>query len=128
MNQDRATHWQAVYQSRSPGAVSWYRPHLEVSLALLRQAGLNPESHIIDVGAGASTLVDDLLDLGARHITALDISAADLAALFGAAFTLEHSQHELHATPSGVPQSFAYALLRRLDRAPQAAEPSRPSR
>jgi 2-polyprenyl-3-methyl-5-hydroxy-6-metoxy-1,4-benzoquinol methylase len=81
MTADKTTHWQSVYDTKTATDVSWFRPHLDVSLALLRQAGLNTESRIVDVGAGASTLIDDLLDLGVRIITALDLSAAsfDLA-------------------------------------------------
>jgi SAM-dependent methyltransferase len=72
-------HWQDVYQRKAPDAVSWFRPHLELSLELLSQAGLSPASRLIDVGGGASTLVDDLLDRGVRQITVLDLSAAALA-------------------------------------------------
>lgn len=74
-----ASHWEAVYLGKPSQGVSWYRPHLEVSLALLRQAGLAPTRRIIDVGGGASTLVDDLLSLGLRAITVLDLSSAALA-------------------------------------------------
>jgi SAM-dependent methyltransferase len=198
-------HWQGVYRRLRPEKVSWFASHLTVSLALLKRAGINSATRIIDIGAGASTLVDDLLDMGLRHVTVLDISAAslevarrrlgeradsvqwmvadaahlelpplsydvwhdravlhfltdpkqsaayaasaaqaiveggyaviggfaadgpeycsglpvarrepeDIAQLFGAAFTLIHAHHERHMTPSGVAQSFAYALLRR---------------
>ena len=70
---------EAVYTRKAAGAVSWYRAHLEVSLALLERAGLSPQSRVIDVGGGASTLVDDLLQRGVGHITVLDLSAASLA-------------------------------------------------
>lgn len=75
----RQQHWQNVYQTKAPDAVSWYRPHLEVSLALLERAGLSAGSRLIDIGGGASTLVDDLLARGPRHITVLDVSAEALA-------------------------------------------------
>lgn len=71
---DVKTHWEKVYQTKTPDAVSWYRPHLETSLALIERTGANPSSAIIDVGAGESTLADDLLSLGFRNITVLDIS------------------------------------------------------
>lgn len=71
-------HWEDVYRRKDAQGVSWYRPHLDVSLELLRQAGLNPGSRVIDVGGGASTLVDDLLDLGLSDITVLDLSAEAL--------------------------------------------------
>jgi hypothetical protein len=77
--QDKTAHWQAVYRTKQSRDVSWFTPRLSVSLELLQRAGMNTESRIIDIGAGASTLVDDLLDSGLRHITALDISEASLA-------------------------------------------------
>ncbi len=76
---DRRTHWQRVYETKSAQAVSWYRPHLEVSLELLAAAGLSAGSRVIDIGGGASTLVDDLLERGVREITVLDISEQALA-------------------------------------------------
>jgi 2-polyprenyl-3-methyl-5-hydroxy-6-metoxy-1,4-benzoquinol methylase len=71
---DVKTHWEKVYQTKAPDAVSWYRPHLETSLALIERAGATPSSAIIDVGAGESTLADDLLSLEFQNITVLDIS------------------------------------------------------
>jgi ubiquinone/menaquinone biosynthesis C-methylase UbiE len=202
---DARSHWDGVYTTKSADQVSWYRPHLEVSLELLVKAGLNERSRVIDVGGGASTLVDDLLDFGVRAVTVLDLSAASLAiarerlgtraarvnwiladvtqidiaessidlwhdraalhflveppavqayvraatraiapgghavigcfakdgpdkcsglpvsrrdpeeiaALFGAPFALLESRREVHYTPAGVAQPFAYALLRK---------------
>ena len=78
MRENKADHWQNIYQNRSPSAVSWFRPHLDVSLELLNLAGLNEKSRVIDIGAGASTLVDDLLDRGIRDIAAFDLSQASL--------------------------------------------------
>jgi len=76
---DRQMHWQTVYQTKAANAVSWYRPHLDVSLELLELAGLSVQSRLIDIGGGASTLVDDLLGRGTQGITVLDISPAALA-------------------------------------------------
>lgn len=73
-----ATHWDQVYQTKRAEEVSWFRAHLDVSIELLLLAGLNKDSRIIDIGAGASTLVDDLLARGVQSVTALDISAAAL--------------------------------------------------
>jgi ubiquinone/menaquinone biosynthesis C-methylase UbiE len=67
-------HWRTVYRTKESDTVSWFRPNLDVSLRLLHQAGLNGQSNIIDVGSGASTLVDDLLDRGVSRITILDLS------------------------------------------------------
>lgn len=78
MPDDKKAHWDAVYRSKQPDKVSWFAPHLASSLELLKLAGLGPGSRVIDVGAGASTLVDDLLDLGVQSVTALDISDAAL--------------------------------------------------
>ncbi len=60
MNRDSVAPWQAVYQSKKSKEVSWYKPRLDISIALLMRGGLNAKSRVIDVGAGASTLVDDL--------------------------------------------------------------------
>jgi len=194
-----------AHQAQAADQVSWYQPHLAVSLELLVKAGLSPRARVIDIGGGSSTLVDDLLDFGVRAITVVDLSAAaleiarrrlgpraehvtwlhadattldlpdesvdfwhdraalhfltapeatrayvrtasraiargghaviggfasdgpercsglpvvrrnpaDIAALFGNAFSLMDSRRELHSTPAGLQQQFAYALLRK---------------
>ncbi|MBV8657673.1 MAG: class I SAM-dependent methyltransferase [Burkholderiales bacterium] len=71
-------HWETVYQTKSADEVSWYRPHLEVSLALIGKAAPARDAAIIDVGGGESTLVDDLLAAGYRNLSVLDISQAAL--------------------------------------------------
>lgn len=76
---DRKAHWQNVYRTKAVDSVSWYRPHLDVSLELLGLAGLSADSRLIDVGGGASTLVDDLVGRGMRHLTILDVSEEALA-------------------------------------------------
>jgi 2-polyprenyl-3-methyl-5-hydroxy-6-metoxy-1,4-benzoquinol methylase len=75
---DRKAHWENVYGTKAPDAVSWYRPHLETSLALVERAAAEHSAEIIDVGGGASTLVDDLLARGYKNLTVLDISQAAL--------------------------------------------------
>ena len=72
-------HWESIYSQKKPDEVSWYKPHLTVSLGLLANAGLHPGSQLIDVGAGASTLVDDLIKAGMMNLTVLDISGQALA-------------------------------------------------
>ncbi|MEW6466897.1 MAG: class I SAM-dependent methyltransferase [Pseudomonadota bacterium] len=72
-------HWNHVYATKPATGVSWYQEHAEQSLRLIRQTGLGPGAAIIDVGAGASTLVDDLLDEGHTALTVLDLSASALA-------------------------------------------------
>jgi 2-polyprenyl-3-methyl-5-hydroxy-6-metoxy-1,4-benzoquinol methylase len=74
VNLDTKTHWEKIYTTKAPERVSWYRPHLEASLALIEQAATRRSAAIIDVGGGESTLVDDLLARGYQNITVLDIS------------------------------------------------------
>lgn len=69
-------HWEGVYRKKAPGEVSWYQPHLERSLAFIDGAGLPRDAAILDVGGGASTLVDDLLGRGYTRVTVLDLSEA----------------------------------------------------
>jgi len=71
---DAKAHWEKVYTTKAPDAVSWYRRHLETSLALIERAAVARSASIIDVGGGESTLVDDLLLRGYKNITVLDIS------------------------------------------------------
>ena len=71
---DSQTHWENIYSIKTPDAVSWYRPHLEQSLELIRRAAPELSASIIDVGGGESTLVDDLIGQGYKNITVLDIS------------------------------------------------------
>jgi SAM-dependent methyltransferase len=73
---NRKTHWEKIYANRKTDELGWYRTHLEQSLALIQATGAGREAQIIDVGGGASTLVDDLLAAGFRHLTILDISSA----------------------------------------------------
>src|ERR1041384_5450681 len=70
---DARAHWEKVYTEKAPNAVSWYRPHLETSLALIERVS-SRSSAIIDVGGGESTLVDDLLFREYENVTVLDIS------------------------------------------------------
>lgn len=69
-------HWENVYQSRAVDEVSWYRPHLDVSLRLIEDAASDLGSAFIDVGGGEATLVDDLVARGYGDVTVLDISRA----------------------------------------------------
>src|SRR6266851_1961302 len=71
---DAKSHWEKVYTTKAPEAVSWYRPHLETSFALIERAADARSVSIIDIGGGESTLVDDLLARGYKNVTVLDIS------------------------------------------------------
>lgn len=75
-----ARHWNQLYAERDPAEVSWFQPSPAVSLELIAGLGLQPEDPVIDVGAGASTLVDELLTAGHRDVTVLDVSQRALAA------------------------------------------------
>lgn len=71
---DLKSYWEKVYQTKKPAEVSWFQPHLVRSLEMILSIGLDRNAEIIDVGGGASTLVDDLLSRGYGHMTVLDMS------------------------------------------------------
>jgi len=71
---DARSHWENVYASKAPDAVSWYRPHLETSLDLIEKVAKAHSTSIIDVGGGESTLVDDLLAHEYSNLSVLDVS------------------------------------------------------
>lgn len=73
-------HWDRVYATKSTASVSWFQEHAEQSLRLIRGTGVPRSGSIIDVGGGASTLVDDLLTEGYSALTILDLSASALNA------------------------------------------------
>jgi SAM-dependent methyltransferase len=73
------THWDRVYRTKAADEVSWYRAHLERSLAFIEAATPDRDAAIIDVGGGESTLVDDLVARGYRNLTVLDIAPAAIA-------------------------------------------------
>jgi 2-polyprenyl-3-methyl-5-hydroxy-6-metoxy-1,4-benzoquinol methylase len=75
---DMKTHWEHIYGRKAPTQVSWYQEHAQLSLQYVRNTGVQKTAYIIDVGGGASTLVDDLIADGFRHISILDISRAAL--------------------------------------------------
>jgi len=78
-NDDPRAHWRAVYETRAPTEVSWYEPVPRRSLELIQAAGLPPGSALLDVGGGASTLADHLLEMGFTDVTVLDIAETALA-------------------------------------------------
>lgn len=75
---DRKTHWEHIYQTRPSDEVSWFQPTPALSLELIEQCNLTPEDSIVDVGGGASKLVDHLIEAGYQSITVLDIARAAL--------------------------------------------------
>ena len=75
---ENKTHWEHIYHTKDTAQVSWYQLHPRLSLQYIQNTGVSKTAHIIDVGGGASTLVDHLLDDGFQHVSVLDISAAAL--------------------------------------------------
>ena len=67
-------HWEAVHARKSPEQVTWYQPHLNESLRLVRSCGLAATARIVDVGGGSSTLVDDLLHEGHQDLAVIDLA------------------------------------------------------
>jgi len=67
-------HWEKIYQAKSPLEVSWYQSEPGLSLKLIKNCSLNKNDAIIDIGGGASLLVDKLCELGYQQISVLDIS------------------------------------------------------
>lgn len=72
------SHWESVYKNKKPDEVNWFQPHLNKSLDLILKSGIGEEAQIIDAGGGASTLVDDLLNMHFKNITVVDVSAEAL--------------------------------------------------
>lgn len=73
-------HWEDVWAERAPDEVSWHQPEPTVSLALIRELALPTSARIVDVGAGASRLVDHLLADGYERLTVLDVAEPALEA------------------------------------------------
>ena len=75
---DRNAHWEQVYRTKGPDQVSWFQAEARLSRVLIERAAPDRAARIIDIGAGASTLVDGLLASGYRHITVVDWSSTAL--------------------------------------------------
>lgn len=71
---DRKAHWESVYSKKGSTEVSWYQQHPEYSLGLIKATGVDISAHIIDIGGGASTLIDFMLEEGYQNLSVLDIS------------------------------------------------------
>lgn len=72
-------HWETVYSTKSADEVSWFQEHAEHSLKLISNASVPSTASIIDIGGGASTLIDDLLARGYQNVSVLDLSKSALA-------------------------------------------------
>lgn len=77
---NRKSHWEAVYTTKGENEVSWFQENPALSLELIELTGPAPGSAIVDIGGGASRLVDGLLARGFNCVTVLDISQAALEA------------------------------------------------
>jgi trans-aconitate methyltransferase len=77
---DRTTHWDHVYATKGEAEVSWFQDSPAISLDMIRAANPDHRAAIIDIGGGASRLVDALLQDGYRDIAVLDLSANALDA------------------------------------------------
>ena len=78
MNDERKAHWERVYREKAEDEVSWFIADPETSLTLVESTGIDKADPIIDVGGGASRLVDHLLARGYTNLTVLDISPTAL--------------------------------------------------
>ncbi len=76
---NRKAHWDEVYSNKSPLEVSWYQKEPALSLQLIENTGISTHAAIIDIGGGASILVDRLNERGYQHLAVLDISGNALA-------------------------------------------------
>jgi len=75
---DTKTHWEHIYETKAPTQVSWYQEHAQYSLQFIQKTGVQKTDHIIDIGSGTSTLVDDLIVAGFQNISVLDVSGTSL--------------------------------------------------
>jgi 2-polyprenyl-3-methyl-5-hydroxy-6-metoxy-1,4-benzoquinol methylase len=80
MTTPSTAHWEHIYASKPTDSDSWFQEHAHLSLQLIRDTAVAHTAAIIDVGGGASTLVDDLLRDGFSAITVLDLSSSALEA------------------------------------------------
>lgn len=80
MSNDRQSHWDRVYATRPATQVSWFQTSPAPSLEMIGAAGVAPTASVLDIGGGASLLVDRLIDQGFQRISVLDVSAEALAA------------------------------------------------
>jgi ubiquinone/menaquinone biosynthesis C-methylase UbiE len=76
---NRQDHWQTVYQEKGEHQVSWFQEQPGISWDLISDVGTKTDSAIIDIGAGASRLVDALVDNSYRDLTVLDLSESAIS-------------------------------------------------
>ena len=76
---NRGAHWENVYRSKGERELSWFQEIPSISSELIRSAGATRHSAVVDIGGGASRLVDALVDEGFEDVTVLDLSESTLA-------------------------------------------------
>jgi len=107
---ERKAHWDNIYQTKSPLEVSWYQREPELSLALIERARIDPDAPILDVGGGASVLVDRLLARGYRSVSVLDVSATALAQAQARLGNLADKVHWIEADITAFQSSHRFRL------------------
>ena len=78
---NKKEHWENIYKTKDHKKVGWYQESPEISLELLSTINANPSQSIVDVGCGASVLVDNLISQGFKDITLLDLSQEALLSI-----------------------------------------------
>ena len=78
---DIKTYWNKIYSNMEVEELGWYEENPEQSLHLIDKCRLENNAHILNVGTGASTLIDRLLEIGYDNMTATDISSASMEKL-----------------------------------------------
>ena len=140
---DPKSHWEKVYQSKKPEEVSWYQLNPTISVELIAFAGISQEQRIIDVGGGASVLIDKLFEDRRKYIEAMKkavkpdgygiiatfalecplkcsglnverYNAEKLSEEIGNHFMLLKNVEEAYITPWNSEQKFVYCLFRRI--------------
>ncbi|HEY6922843.1 MAG TPA: class I SAM-dependent methyltransferase [Steroidobacteraceae bacterium] len=103
-------HWTAIYRKHRASELSWFQAEPTCSLALIEAAGLARSDPILDVGGGASLLVDHLLDRGYQDITVLDLAAPALDAVRARLGPRDQAVTLLHADLAGFVPKRRYGL------------------
>ena len=99
---ERAEHWDRVYRERAADEVSWYQSQPRLSLRLVEATGVGRGEALIDVGGGASRLVDCLLQRDYRDLSVLDVSAEALAVARRRLGDTAAAVHWIHADVTGL--------------------------
>jgi 2-polyprenyl-3-methyl-5-hydroxy-6-metoxy-1,4-benzoquinol methylase len=76
----RRDHWENIYATKGEDEVSWFQENPTPSLELIALTGVTPRSAVVDIGGGASRLVDALVEMGFQAVTVLDLSKSALSA------------------------------------------------